>query len=204
MDWRERIAIDARILAGKPIVAGTRISVELVIDLLGRGRSVEQILAEYDHLTKDDIQACLAYAGETLRSERVYLTPSRRLSREMALRLLLDENMPGNVVRDLPSAGYDVVSVKESMRGADDSIVLAKAQAEIRVVLTMDKDSGELAVRHGLPAASGVMLFRLSGTNPGSDRHRILEVVAAGDDWSGHFAVVTDDRVRMRLLSPTS
>lgn len=55
---------------GKPVVKGTRIAVEFVIDLLARGWSVEQILQEYDHLTAEDIQACLAYAGEMLKSER--------------------------------------------------------------------------------------------------------------------------------------
>ena len=75
MNWRERIIVDAKVLAGKPIISGTRMSVELVIDLLGRGWTVEQVLREYDHLTPEDIQACLAYAGDVLKSERVYLLP---------------------------------------------------------------------------------------------------------------------------------
>ena len=74
MNWRERITIDPQVLVGKPIVKGTRIAVEFVIDLLGRGWSVDRILREYDHLTPEDIQACLAYASEVLKSERVYLT----------------------------------------------------------------------------------------------------------------------------------
>jgi len=74
MNWRERITIDPQILVGKPIVKGTRIAVEFVIDLLGRGWSVDRILREYDHLTPEDIQACLAYASEVLKSERVHLT----------------------------------------------------------------------------------------------------------------------------------
>ncbi len=73
MDWRKHIIIDAAVLTGKPIIQGTRISVEFIIDLLGRGWTVEQILAEYDHLTGEDIQACLAYASETLKSEKVYV-----------------------------------------------------------------------------------------------------------------------------------
>lgn len=73
MKWQERIAIDPDILVGKPVIKGTRIAVEFVIDLLGRGWSFEQILEEYDHLTTEDIRACLIYAGETLKSERVYL-----------------------------------------------------------------------------------------------------------------------------------
>ncbi len=76
MNWHERIVIDPDILAGKPVIKGTRISVEFVIDLLGRGWTVEQILREYDHLRAEDVQACLAYAGEILKSERVYPVPT--------------------------------------------------------------------------------------------------------------------------------
>jgi uncharacterized protein (DUF433 family) len=76
MVWQDRITLDPKVLVGKPIVKGTRISVEFVVDLLGRGWTVEQVLREYDHLTPEDIQACLAYASEVLKSERVYLTPT--------------------------------------------------------------------------------------------------------------------------------
>jgi uncharacterized protein (DUF433 family) len=75
IDWREHIAVDPQILVGKPVIRGTRIAVELVIDLLARGYTKEQILDQYDHITDADIQACLAYASETLRSERVYALP---------------------------------------------------------------------------------------------------------------------------------
>jgi len=76
MDWHERIAVDPNILVGKPIVKGTRIAVEFVIELLGRGWTVEQVLHEYEHLQPEDIQACLAYAGEVLKSEKVYPIPA--------------------------------------------------------------------------------------------------------------------------------
>ena len=76
MDWHNRIVVNPKVLVGKPVIKGTRIAVEFVIDLLGRGWSTEEILREYDHLTPDDIQACLAYAGEILKSERVYLLPT--------------------------------------------------------------------------------------------------------------------------------
>jgi uncharacterized protein (DUF433 family) len=75
-DWHNRISVDPRVLVGKPVIKGTRIAVEFVIDLLGRGWTKEQILREYDHLSAEDIQACLAYAGEVLKSERVYLLPT--------------------------------------------------------------------------------------------------------------------------------
>jgi len=76
MDWRERIAIDSKVLVGKPVVKGTRIAVEFVVDLLARGWTTEQVLTEYDHLTRQDVQACLAYASEMLKTERVYLLPA--------------------------------------------------------------------------------------------------------------------------------
>ena len=71
MSWQDRIVIDSNVLVGKPVIKGTRISVEFVIDLLARGWTVEQVLKEYDHLTVEDIQACLGYAGEMLRERYV-------------------------------------------------------------------------------------------------------------------------------------
>ncbi len=76
MDWRERITIDPNVLVGKPVIRGTRISVEFVIELLGRGWIPEEILKEYDHLTPLDIRACLAYASEILKAEQVHLLPA--------------------------------------------------------------------------------------------------------------------------------
>ena len=76
MNWEKRIVVDSDVLVGKPVVKGTRIAVEFVVDLLGQGWTVEQVVDEYDHLTPADIQACLAYASEVLRSERVYPIPA--------------------------------------------------------------------------------------------------------------------------------
>ena len=76
MSWQDRIVLDPAILTGKPTIKGTRIAVEFVVDLMARGWSVEDILREYDHLSADDVQACLSYASDMLQSERVYPTPS--------------------------------------------------------------------------------------------------------------------------------
>ena len=72
MNWNERIVINPSILVGKPIIKGTRISVEFVIGLLGQGWTVEQVLAEYDHIKLEDIHACLSYASEVLSNEKIY------------------------------------------------------------------------------------------------------------------------------------
>ncbi len=70
MDWQDRIGVDPKVVVGKPVVKGTRIAVEFVIDLLAAGWSQEQILDSYPNLAAEDIRACLAYAGEVLHSER--------------------------------------------------------------------------------------------------------------------------------------
>ncbi|GAB4232866.1 MAG: DUF433 domain-containing protein [Elainellaceae cyanobacterium] len=73
MIWQERIAIDPDVLVGKPTIRGTRIAVELVIDLLAQGWSESEILDHYPGLTAADIRACLHYASAILKAEQVYL-----------------------------------------------------------------------------------------------------------------------------------
>jgi uncharacterized protein (DUF433 family) len=76
MNWQERITVDPAVLVGKPVVKGTRMAVEFVIDLLARGWTPQDVLREYDHLQPEDIRACLAYAGELLNSEGIYPAPA--------------------------------------------------------------------------------------------------------------------------------
>lgn len=118
----------------------------------------------------------------------------------MPLRLALNENISGSVALALRRAGYDVLSVKETMCGADDRTVLARAQAETRILVTQDKDFGELAFNYGLPGECGIIFFRLSNSDPEADKERMRNAITSRDDWAGHFAVVSDDRIRMRPL----
>jgi len=70
MIWQDRIVIDPAILAGKPVIKGTRLAVEFVIGLLAQGWSESEILRNYPGLTHEDVQACLSYARDLLREER--------------------------------------------------------------------------------------------------------------------------------------
>jgi len=72
MPWEDRITADPKIQVGKPIIRGTRISVEFILDLLASRWSEQQILENYPHLTFEDIAAFLHYAKELVKSERVY------------------------------------------------------------------------------------------------------------------------------------
>ena len=116
------------------------------------------------------------------------------------MRILANENFPGPVIRALRDRGHHVVSVKETMSGADDRRVLDLAGKQARLVVTFDKDFGELAFRFGLPAQSGLVLFRLSGPSPEVDNARALAVLESREDWPGNFAVVTDNLIRIRPL----
>jgi uncharacterized protein (DUF433 family) len=64
-----RITADPKILGGKPIVQGTRMSVEFILELLASDVPEEEILEDYPHLTRDDIHACLRYAARSCKNE---------------------------------------------------------------------------------------------------------------------------------------
>ena len=72
MDWRERIVIDSEVLVGKPVVKGTRMAVEFIVELLAEGWTHEQVLKNYPQLAPQDIQAALQYASELMKHEKIY------------------------------------------------------------------------------------------------------------------------------------
>lgn len=67
MNWKERIVSDSDVLLGKPVIKGTRISVEFILERLADGWSEEKILHSYPHLKKEDIQAVFAYINECVK-----------------------------------------------------------------------------------------------------------------------------------------
>jgi uncharacterized protein (DUF433 family) len=71
MRYKERIEINPDVLVGKPIIKGTRISVEFILELLASGWGTEQILKNYSQLTKDDILAAIEYSLEVLRDKHI-------------------------------------------------------------------------------------------------------------------------------------
>ncbi len=134
-DEPPRITLDPQVLTGKPVIRGTRLSVEFVIGLMADGWSEADILANYPGLAREDISACLAYARDILSSE------TRVPERGLTLRFLADENFPGAAVRALEAAGYDVAWVRASTPGATDPDVLAWAVQDGGVLLTSTRIS---------------------------------------------------------------
>lgn len=119
------------------------------------------------------------------------------------MRLLANENFPLDAVEALRNAGHDVAWVRTDAPGSSDPQVLQRAVADERVLLTFDKDFGELAFHAGLPVPCGVVLFRFKAPSSSILAARVLAAIGARTDWPGHFAVVTLGRIRMREL-PTS
>ena len=72
MSWEDRITVDPKILAGKPVIAGTRISVELILDLLAAGWTWENLLTGYPQLSDDDLRAAVAYAAMVVKGEQAH------------------------------------------------------------------------------------------------------------------------------------
>jgi uncharacterized protein DUF5615 len=117
------------------------------------------------------------------------------------MRFLANENFPGAAVAALAEDGQDIVWVRTAAPGMSDPDVLAWAVREERILLTFDKDFGDLARASALPSTTGVVLFRMPMPRPSDVGRRLADLIAARDDWAGHFSVIEPGRVRMRHLA---
>jgi predicted nuclease of predicted toxin-antitoxin system len=113
------------------------------------------------------------------------------------VRILANENFPLDAVLLLRERGHDVAWVRSDAPGSSDRQVIARAQMEDRILITFDKDFGELVFRSGLPASSGVVLFRIAAPSSAHVARVAAAALESRTDWAGHFTVVEDDRIRM-------
>ena len=115
---------------------------------------------------------------------------------------LADENFPIASVRLLRKAGLDVFAVVEEMPGATDAMILQLAEREYRIILTFDRDFGELIYRYQLGTPTGVVYFRYDPITPEEPGQHLLRLLALLTlQFESKFTVVDRDRVRQRLLS---
>lgn len=114
------------------------------------------------------------------------------------MKLLADESVDGPIVDRLRADGHDVPAIAEDSPGWRDEGVLARALAEGVVLLTADKDFGELVYRRRLPHA-GVLLIRLSGLDEAGKCDAVSQAVAENSEaLQGAFSVLTVDALRIR------
>ena len=120
------------------------------------------------------------------------------------MRFLADENIPAPSVRELRAGGYDVSTVAPELRSAPDEAVLAVARTQQRMVLTFDRDFGELIFRRGTRGGLGVVLFRVVPRTPTEPADLLLSLLKQpGVNLAGQFVVIDREKVRRRLL-PTA
>lgn len=116
------------------------------------------------------------------------------------MKLCANENVPGDCVAALRQSGDDVLWIRETAPGSPDNIVLEVAQSERRLLITLDKDFGELVYKLGAKASSGVVLFRLRKRSPAFLVTRVTQILKSRADWENHFSVVDEYSIRMRSL----
>jgi len=116
------------------------------------------------------------------------------------MHFLANENFPRAAVAALEAAGHDVVWIRIDAPRAADREVLAWAEREEPILLTFDKDFGELARGAALPPTCSVVLLSMPMPKPDEVGERLAALICARDDWAGCFSVVEPGRVRMRSL----
>ncbi len=118
------------------------------------------------------------------------------------MRFLANENFPYDAVMALRGTGYDVAWVLTDNPGISDKDVLQRANIEGRILLTFDKDFGELAFREGLSSECGIILFRIPKSSSAEIARIVVSVLSSRSDWTGHFSVIETNRIRMRVIPP--
>jgi predicted nuclease of predicted toxin-antitoxin system len=116
------------------------------------------------------------------------------------LRILANENIPGDAIMLLRQRGRDVVWIRTDSPGASDDASLARAVAQQRLLLTFDKDFGELVFHRGQKASCGIVLLRFSMSSSSLAAIRIADIIESRTDWSGQFSVVDEHRIRITPL----
>lgn len=116
------------------------------------------------------------------------------------MRLCANENIAGDCVNALRQAGHDVLWIREAAPGSPDPAVLALAQAERRLLITFDKDFGDLVFHQGAEASRGVVLFRIAQPSSAVIAARVTAILGSRQDWEGCYSVVDEASIRMRPL----
>lgn len=116
------------------------------------------------------------------------------------MKLLADENVAGDIVSLLRQQGHNVAWIRQDSPGAADVDVLIRSTREQRLLVTFDKDFGELVWRAGHDASAGVILFRISAASSSDVASKVAAILDSRDDWNGQFSVVDGRRIRMIAL----
>ncbi len=113
------------------------------------------------------------------------------------MRILANENVAGDVVDLLRGRGHDVVWIRVEAPGSSDETILSLAVGEQRLLVTFDKDFGELVFKGGCKASCGVVLFRIEAFSSAALASKVADALESRTDWAGHFSVVDEQQIRI-------
>ncbi len=117
------------------------------------------------------------------------------------MRFLANENIPAASVQLLRQSGHDVLYAVEHFPSLDDAVILHRAHEEQRLLITFDRDYGELVFKRRLPAPAGVFFLRFDPATPTEPAEILLRLLGLPEmEWPGHFTVLTRDQIRQRRL----
>jgi predicted nuclease of predicted toxin-antitoxin system len=114
------------------------------------------------------------------------------------MKLLADENFPRPIVEALRNRGHDILWARTDCSGSTDRALLEQAEADGRLILTLDKDFWQIALQRPLPLKrAGIILFRASPAIPVKLEPLVESALRAGHSWIGYISIVTKDGIEM-------
>ena len=118
----------------------------------------------------------------------------------MSERYLADENFPAGIVNFLRTHGHDVLYAVETLVGVSDEAITPKGVSQARILLTFDRDFGELVFRHWQQSPPGIVLFRFGGQSPDELVSFLQDFFASQPKLNGFFTVMSPGHFREVLL----
>ena len=194
--YKIRIIIDEKVHFGKPCVAGTRIPVEDVLELVQENITFDKIIEEYyPDLDIEDIKACVQYATDLVRSEEIH-------AEAVQMRFLTDHDVYQITVNALIKWGHDVITARQlGMQRSSDRDLLKKANETDRLFVTRDKDFGSLVFLEK-QLTKGVILLRMNPKTIDSVHSQLNRLFSEcpEDELKQVFCVIEMNRYRIRRL----
>jgi predicted nuclease of predicted toxin-antitoxin system len=116
------------------------------------------------------------------------------------MRLLADENIPRKIVDRISENGHNILWIKDTAPRSSDDRILSIAEADERIILTFDRDFGQLVCERKLLATQGIIYFRLDGLSPSMMAEAVIDALNSDTIFQGYFTVITKTRVRQMRL----
>lgn len=170
------------------------------------GWTFEQLLESYPRITREDIQAALAFAAERLHEDHYIPLPNLvtfvgRTADPMNINLLANENFPELAMRKLRAAGVDLM---DAMSSVSDREVIAYERQEQRWLVTFDRDFGDLVFHEGLLPPPAILFFQQEPYPPDRPADIVLAMLSEPQHLEGCMVIISQQSIRCRRFPASS